>query len=176
VSTVDGYARAIFEAARAEGALEDVEEELFRFGRTLDANPELLQGLADPGVPADRRQAMIEELLTGKVTPQTVQAVSFVVGSGRGRALPDIISTMLDLAATERNKVVADVRTAVPLDDDRKRRLADALGTATGKTVEIRATVDPDVIGGVWAQVGDQVIDGTIRSRLDNIKMELNAG
>lgn len=176
MSTVDGYARAIFEAARAEGALEDVEEELFRFNRALDANPSLLQGLADPGVPADRRQAMIEELLTGKVVPQTVQAVSFVVGSGRGRQLPDIIETMLGLAAAERNKVVAEVRTAVPLDDDRKRRLAEALGKATGKTVEIRATVDPDVIGGVWAQVGDQVIDGTIRSRLDNIRQELRAG
>lgn len=176
MSTVDGYARAVFEAAKAEGALEDVEEELFRFGRALEANPELLQGLADPGVPADRRQTMIEELLAGKVVPQTVQAVSFVVGSGRGRMLPEIIEKLLDLAAAERNKVVAEVRTAVALDDDRKRRLADALGKATGKTVEIRATVDPDVIGGVWAQVGDQVIDGTIRSRLDNVKQELRAG
>jgi F-type H+-transporting ATPase subunit delta len=171
---VEGYAQAVIDVAKAEGVLEDVEDELFRLARTLEANPDLMQGLSDPGVPADRRQAMVEELLTGKALPQTTSLVSFVVGSGQARRMQEIISRVLDLAAEERNRVVAQVRAAVPIDDATKARLAEVLGKATGKTVEVRATVDPSVIGGVWAKVGDDVIDGTIRNRLDRFREGLH--
>lgn len=171
---IDGYARAVIDVARAEGVLDDVEDELFRFVCTLENNPHLAAGLADPGIPAERRQAMIEDLLKGKTLPQTTSLVSFVVGSGRARQMTEIIGRALDLAAAQRNSVVAMVRTAIPLDDARKERLARALGKATGKTVQVRASVDPDVVGGVWATVGDDVIDGTLRHRLDRVREDLH--
>jgi F-type H+-transporting ATPase subunit delta len=65
---------------------------------------------------------------------------------------------------------VAEVRSAIDLSEDQRRRLADALGAATGKQVEVRVIVDPSVIGGIVAQVGDTVIDGSVRSRLDQLK------
>ncbi|MCC7077640.1 MAG: ATP synthase F1 subunit delta [Acidimicrobiia bacterium] len=171
---VEGYAKAVIDVAQAEGVLDDVEDELFRLARTLEANPDLVQGLSDPGVPATRRQAMIEELLTGKALPQTVSLVSFVVGSGQGRRILEIVARTLDLAAAERNRVVAQVRAATPLDAETKARLATALGRVTGKTVEVRASVDANVIGGVWAKVGDDVIDGTVRHRLERFREGLH--
>jgi F-type H+-transporting ATPase subunit delta len=170
LDVADGFAQAIFAVAKSEGLLDAVEDELFRFGRLLDGSPELAQGLTDPGLPLQQRQAMVEELLDGKAHPQTVQLISFVVGSGKAHQLPDIIARLLDLVAEEQNKVVAEVRTAAPLSDAQKTALADALGKATGKLVSLKASVDPSVIGGVWAKVGDEVVDGTVRTRLDRIR------
>ena len=169
-SVIEGFATAIFAVARAEGLLADVEEELFRFSRLLESNPALAQGLAAPGLPPARRPAMVAALLSGKAHPQTTQLVSFVVGSGKARQLRGIVARLLDLVAAEANKVVAEVRTAVPLTADQQAKLAAALGKATGKTVTLKASVDPDVLGGVWAKVGDEVVDGTVAMRLDRFR------
>jgi F-type H+-transporting ATPase subunit delta len=167
---IDAYAGALFEVARAEGNLDEVEDELFRFARNLEGSDALRNALTDELVPADRRQAIVEDLLGGKASPTTTQLVSFVVGSGRGRDLPAIIGKLVERAAGEKQRAVAEVRSAIPLDDDQKHRLAAALANATGKQVEVKVIVDPSVLGGIVATVGDQVIDGTVRTRLDQLK------
>jgi F-type H+-transporting ATPase subunit delta len=167
---VDGYANAMFEVARVEGSLDEVEDELFRFARTLEGNDELRSVLTDDAVPADRRRGVVADLLGPRSSPVTVNLVSFVVGAGRARDLPAIVDRLVQRAAAEHDKVVAEVRSAVALDDDQRRRLADALGRATGKAVEVKAIVDPSVLGGVVARVGDTVIDGTVRTRLDQLR------
>ncbi len=175
-TAVDGYAQAIVDVASAEGVLEDVEEELVAFEKQLAKNPDLLQGMSDPGVPASRRQEMIETLLENKVSRHTISLLSFVIGAGRTRNLNDIIDRSLELAADTRNRAVAEVRVAAPLDDARKQRLAEALERVTGKKIELRVTVDENILGGVWAKVGDQVIDGTLRKRLDQARSDLASG
>jgi F-type H+-transporting ATPase subunit delta len=167
---VDGYANAMFEVARVEGSLDEVEDELFRFARTLEGNDELRSVLTDDAVPADRRRGVVADLLGDRASPVTANLVSFVVGAGRARELSVIVDRLVQRAAAEHDKVVAEVRTAVALDDDQRRRLADALGRATGKAVEVKAIVDPSVLGGVVARVGDTVIDGTVRTRLDQLR------
>jgi len=170
VDRIDGYTTALFEVARAEGSLEEVEDELFRFARTLESSDELRNALTDASLPAARRQGVVEDLLGGKASPTTVALVSFVVGSGRARDLPAIIDRLVARAAAERNRVVAEVRSAVPLTGEQIERLTTALGNATGKQVQVKVVVDPSVLGGILAQVGDTVIDGTIRHRLDQLK------
>ena len=96
--------------------------------------------------------------------------VSFVVAAGRSRDLPAIIDRLVERAAQERQEVVAEVRTAIPLDDERREKLAQALSKATGKKVSVKVVVDPSVLGGVVAQVGDTVIDGSVRRRLEQLK------
>jgi len=167
---IDGYASALFEVARAEGNLDEVEDELFRFARSLEGSDELRNALTDELVPAERRQAIVEDLLGSRASPTTVSLVSLVVGSGRGRDLPAIIGKLVDRAAAEKDRTVAEVRSAIPLTDDQQRRLAAALANATGKQVEVKVVVDPSVLGGLVATVGDTVIDGTVRSRLDQLK------
>jgi F-type H+-transporting ATPase subunit delta len=169
----EAYADVLFEVARAEGTLEEVEDELFRFSRTLDGSHELRQALTDQAVPADKRQAIVEDLLGDKASPTTVNLISFVIGAGRGRQLPDIVGRLVERAAAERQREVAEVRAAVPLDDDQQDRLREALSAATGKQVEVKVVVDESVMGGLVARVGDIVIDGTVRHRLDHLKERL---
>jgi F-type H+-transporting ATPase subunit delta len=167
------YADALFEVARAEGNLGEVEDELFRFSQTLQGNDELRNALTDAGIPVARRQQVVEDLLGGKASPTTVALVSMVVGTGRARELPAIIERLVEMSAAEANKEVAEVRSAVPLTDDQRARLAKALEDATGKQIEVKVVVDPSVLGGIVAQVGDTVIDGSVRRRLDQLKNAL---
>ena len=170
---IDGYARALFEIARAEGTLDEVEDELFRFARTYESNESLRDALTDEMVPAAMRQKIVEDLLGDKTTPTTVQLVSMVVGSGRGRELPAIIDKLVQRASASKNLEVAEVRSAVPLTDDQQDRLKAALTNATGKQVNLKVIVDSSVLGGIVATVGDTVIDGSVRTRLDQLKSRL---
>ena len=170
---IDAYAAALFEVAKAEGSLAAVEEELFRVARTIEGNDELRGVLTDQAVPVDRRQGIVEDLLGGRASGVTTSLVSFVVGSGRAKDLPAIIDRLVEKAAEERSQAVAEVRSAIPLDDKQRDRLAQALGKATGKNVSVKVIVDPSILGGIVAQVGDTVIDGSIRHRLNQLREAL---
>ncbi len=161
-----GYAQALFQVAQAEGALEQVEDELFRFARILENETRLRESLTDPSVPPEHRAKMVQELLGPKASPHTTNIIAFVVQQGRARELPKIIDSLVQLAAEERNKAVAEVRSAVPLDGEQREKLKDAIARATGKQVEMKVLVDPSVVGGLLVRVGDQIFDGTVRRRL----------
>jgi F-type H+-transporting ATPase subunit delta len=172
-SRIDGYARGLFEVARAEGTLDEVEDELFRFARLYESSEELRTTLSDQQIPPAKRQAIVEDLLGGKATATTVQLVSMVVGSGHSRDLPAIIDRMVERAASAKHLEVAEVRSAVPLSEDQQDRLKAALANATGKNVDLKVIVDPAVLGGLVATIGDTVIDGTVRTHLDQLKSRL---
>lgn len=170
---IEGYARALFEVARADGTLDEVEDELFRFARSYESSDELRMALTDERTPVEKRQAIVEDLLDGKATPTTVQLVSMVVGSGRGRDLPAIVDSLVQRASSAKQLDVAEVRTAVELSSDQQARLKAALENATGKSLNLKTVVDPSVVGGIVATVGDTVIDDTVRTRIDQLKSRL---
>jgi F-type H+-transporting ATPase subunit delta len=167
------YADALFGVARAEGSLGEVEDELFRFSQTLQGSDELRTALTDEHIPAFRRQQIVEDLLEGKSSRVTTALVSLVVGAGRARDLPAIVRQLVERSAAEANKEVAEVRTAVNLSATQRERLTAALNKATGKQVELKVVLDPSVLGGIVAQVGDTVIDGSVRYRLHQLKQAL---
>ena len=170
---IDGYAKALLEVANAEGTLDEVEDELFRFARSVEASDSLRNVLTDEQIPAGKRQAIVEDLLGAKATPTTTQLVSLVVGSGRGRDLPAIIDRLVQRASSAKNLEVAEVRSAIPLTEDQQTRLAAALANATGKQVNLKVVIDPTVVGGIVATVGDTVIDGSVRTTVDQLKARL---
>jgi F-type H+-transporting ATPase subunit delta len=170
---IEGYARALFEIARAEGSLDEVEDELFRFARSYESSDALRNALTDEMVPSDRRQAVVESLLGGKATATTMQLISMVVGSGRGRDLPEIIDRLVARASASKDLALAEVRSAVALTDDQQQRLAAALANATGHKVNLKVVIDPTIIGGIVASVGDTVIDGSVRTRVEQLKSRL---
>jgi len=171
---VDVYARALLDIVSAEGHLDDVEDELFRFARIVEGNDDLRMSLSNPGLPLDRRAAIVDELLDNRALPITRAITTFVVGAGRGHDLPAIVDRFVDLAAQTRQQTVAEVRSAVALDDEQRQRIADALSRATGKQVEVKVIVDESVLGGIVATIGDTVIDGTVRHRLDQLKEQIS--
>jgi len=170
---IQGYARALFEIARADGTLDEVEDELFRFARSYEGSEELRNTLSDDQIPAEKRQAIIEDLLGGKATPTTTQLVSMVVGSGKARDLPAIVDVLVQRASSAKQLDTAEVRTAVALTGDQEARLKAALENATGKSLNLKTIVDPSVVGGVVATVGDDVIDDSVRTRIDQLKARL---
>jgi F-type H+-transporting ATPase subunit delta len=170
---IRGYATALFQIAEAEGALERVSDELFRFAKALDQNHELRSALTDIAIPVERKRAVVAELLGERASPLTLNILEFVVSQGRARELSEIVASLVELASQARQQVLAEVRSAVPIDDDLRQKLADALGRATGKHVDVKVIVDPSVMGGLYAKVGDQVIDATIRHRLEELREQL---
>ena len=167
---VEAYADGMLAVAQADGNLAAVSDELFRFARALESNDELRTTLSDPHLPASRRQQIVEDLLGGRADDKTTALVSMAVGAGRGRDLPAIIDNLVARAASSKSLAVAEVRSAIELTDDQRSRLADAIKKATGKTVEVKVVVDPSVLGGIVTTVGDTVIDGSVRTRLEQMK------
>jgi len=170
---IDAFAKALLEVARATGQLTAVEDDLFRFARTFEGSDDLRMALTDPQLPVERRIAVIEQLMGGKALDTSTGLVSMVVATGQAGDLPAIVDRFVELAASERDREVAEVRSAIPLDEGQIARLAEALGRATGKTIEVKVIVDPSVLGGLVARVGDTVIDGTVRRRLEEMKEQL---
>jgi F-type H+-transporting ATPase subunit delta len=170
---IAAYATAIFELATAENALESVEKQLFAIARTLRTSDELRDSLANPQLPIDRRQGIVDDLLGSRASNLTHGLVSFLIGQDRASDLPEIVDRFVEIAAESRSKAVAEIRSAVPLDEATVNRLAAALSRVTGKSLEVKTIVDPAVVGGILARVGDIVIDGTVARRLTELRQVL---
>jgi len=169
-SPIVGYADALFSVAEAEGNLSAVEDELFGFAQTFQANEELRSTLADASVPVARRLQLIEDLLDGKASATTASLVSMVVSAGRANDLPSIVDAFVDRSAGSRNKAVATVRSAIDLTGEQRQRLTEAIKTSTGKEVEVKVVIDPSVLGGAITEIGDDIIDGSVRRRLNQLR------
>lgn len=161
-------AQAAFMVADAEGTLDATEEELFRFGRAVDASPELQMTLTSPSQTAATKAKVVGDLLQGRSTTATREVLEYSVGHLHGRRIDAVIDELCDLAAQQRQRVVAEVRVAAPLTEDQQSRLAAVLTKLKGRTVRLNVAVDPAVMGGAHVRIGDEVIDGTVASRLDN--------
>lgn len=167
---VSSYADALVSVVAAEGDLAAAEDELFAVAQALTGADELREVLADRRIPAARRQQIVEDLLGGQAAEVTVALVSMVVGAGRGGDLVRIIESAVERSAGLRNKAVAEVRSAVALSDDQEQRLGAALQAATGKDVTVKVIVDPAVLGGIVTRIGDEVIDGSVRTRINQLR------
>ena len=139
--------RAVLGVAEKDESLDDVEDELFRFGRILDREPQLGALLADQGAPADGRVGLLREVLGGKVGPVTATLLEQAVRTPRGRSLDRVAEELSELAAARRDRSVAHVRTAVRLSPDQEHRLAGALSRLYGRPISLQVELDPDAAG-----------------------------
>jgi F-type H+-transporting ATPase subunit delta len=157
---------SLLDSAEQQGQLESVEDELFRFERILAANGELVAALDEAVVPAERRVGLVRTVLEGKASPVTVELVAHAVASGRKRSIELAIDDLLEASAARRNRSVARVISAAELTAAQLDRLGSALSELYGRQINVRTAVDPSVLGGVIVRVGDEVLDGTVASRL----------
>ncbi|WUJ71529.1 F0F1 ATP synthase subunit delta [Kribbella soli] len=152
--------------------LDEVEDELFRLERVVAAERALADKLSDRRIPVDRRQELIRGLLQGKADATTVRLVERAV-DGRGRSFAASMRAYQVAAAARRNASIATVRVAAPLTEMERSRLAAALGQQYGRDIQLNVIVDPNVVGGVRVDIGDEVIDGTIAARLDEAQRRI---
>lgn len=153
-------------AAERQGVLDDVEDELFRFGRIVTSDSALRSALTDKVADRAAKAALVHELLGGRANPVTERLVGRLVTAPRGRSLEAGLNALSKLAAERRDRTVAVVTSAVPLDDRQKQRLGEGLAKLYGRRVHLNMDVDPEVIGGIQVRIGDEVINGTIADRL----------
>jgi F-type H+-transporting ATPase subunit delta len=177
VDLIDGVEelarKAALAVAHRDGSIEEVEDELFRFGRILQVQPRLRVLLADPGAPADKRVELLDAVIGGKVRPVTEQLLRQLVASPRGRSLENAVVELSELAAAQRDRSVARVQTAIALTDEQESRLEQALSAIYRRQIALRVEVEPGVLGGLLIRVGDEVIDGTVASRLSTVRQRL---
>lgn len=170
---VRGYAEALFAIAHAEGVGDRLEDELYRFSKEIGSQTKVREALMDPSLPLENKRGLVRDLLGERGSPQAAAIVGFVLEQGRARDLTAILERLAAVAAERRSETLAEVRSAVPLDEKRREELAKALAKATGRAVDVKVVVDPTVIGGIVARVGDEVFDGSVRTRLDDVRARM---
>lgn len=170
---IEAFAVAFNNVARMAPNPDEVNDELFRFARIYEGSDELRNTLTDAHISAPTRTQIIEDLLGGRAQPSTTALVAMLAGIGRIRDLPAVVDRAVRISASQASKEVAEIRTATPLSDDQRSRLAEAIGAALGKNIEVQVILDPSVIGGIVAKMGDTVIDGSVRNRLNQLRETL---
>ena len=164
---------AYVEAADADGKLDDLEDELFRFSRIVNGHPDLRAVLSNPFVAAERKRELLNELLGSRATAQTLRLVTQAAIRPRGRSLDASLAEYARLAAQRRARLVAEVHVAVGLTAEQLARLRAALSAAYGHDVHLNVVLDPEVIGGMSIRTGDELIDGSLATRLASIRRRL---
>ncbi|HUZ19709.1 MAG TPA: ATP synthase F1 subunit delta [Acidimicrobiales bacterium] len=167
---IRGYAERVLQELSRRAEVDEVEDELFRFARVLDTNPSLRQALTEPANPLAARVGVVDTLLGDRVRPATLRLARYVLRAGHVRDLVGTFEWLVELAAEERGRRVAEVRCAVELDTGERERLAGALTRLVERPVEVRVVIDPSVVGGMLVSVGDLVIDGTVRLRFERLR------
>jgi len=160
-------------AAEKDGKLDDVEDELFRFGRILDREPELAGLLADTDTPTDGRVGLLDRLLGGKVSPVTATLLRQTVLLPRGRHLYAVAEELAELAAARRQRSIARVATPVRLAPEQEDRLRDTLTRLYGRPMSLQIELDEALLGGLVVRVGGEVIDGSVAGRLEAARRAL---
>ncbi|MBB2890265.1 F0F1 ATP synthase subunit delta [Flexivirga oryzae] len=161
---------AVLTAAERAGRLDDVEDELFRFERTITGDRDLADALSDRRRDGKDKADLVGKLLEGKAAPETIRLARQAAANPRGRAVERELGSYVAIAAELRNRLAATVTSAVELTDAERARLGDALAGIYGRPVHLNTVVDPSVVGGLRVQVGDEVIDGTIATRLEDAR------
>ncbi|MDT9699320.1 F0F1 ATP synthase subunit delta [Streptomyces sp. P17] len=155
-------------AAQRAGTLDNVEDELFRFGRIVTSNTELRAALTNRSATKAAKGELLRSLLGGRADAATERLVTRLVTAPRGRSLESGLESLSKLAAERRDRMVAVVTSAVPLSDGQKQRLGAALAKLYGRQMHLNLDVDPEVLGGIRVQVGDEVINGSLADRIED--------
>ena len=174
VNALESLARnAVLGSAGKSERLDEVEDELFRFGRILDREPELSGLLADTSRPLDGRIALLDGVLSDKVTPTTATLLRQAVSLPRGRHLDVIAEELAELAAARRELSVARVATPVRLTAEQEQRLTDSLSRLYGRPMSLQVELDESLLGGLVVRVGGDVIDGSVAGRIESARRHL---
>jgi F-type H+-transporting ATPase subunit delta len=167
------YAAALFLAAQRLEEIEVQEADARALQELLVLQPRLMTFLGSPEIRDDRKEALVRETFGGRVRPTVVAFLELLLRKHRIAHLPDVLEDFIARAEEARGIVSATVATAVPLDSDLSDALATRLGSLTGKRIRLLHEVDPDLLGGVVVTIGDRILDGSVKGRLEKIREDL---
>jgi F-type H+-transporting ATPase subunit delta len=172
--TAQAYATAVHAIAVAEGALEIVESELASIAEVIATDPSVIQRLSDRQLPVEQRMRMLDSGVLATAHPATRAALGMLIGAERIGHLRDVATALSERSASDVGRTYAEVQVAQPLSAAQTKALQKALEKATGSELTMRIVIDPSVIGGVRARIGDTVIDGSVARRLSQLRTRIN--
>jgi F-type H+-transporting ATPase subunit delta len=172
---VGGFATAVDEDL-SNAALESLEDDLFRFSRIVGSTPALRAALVDRDLAHEARQALVSQLLEGKVPPSTISLIRYVVAGGRARDIIGTLSWLVEQTAMARGWRIARVRAASPIEDAQQVSLSASLTSLAGAPVELQVIIDEALLSGAVIQIGDLQVDASARGRIDALREHLIPG
>ncbi len=167
------YAQALYQQATASGQTDAVEADVALVGQTFASSPDLVAAIGSPVVPRDKKQAVLDRVFGGSLSPTTAGFLRLLMDKGREGLVPEVVAAYRALGDERTGTVEAVVRTAKPLSADETDRLQAALAARTGKTIRLRIHLDPDLIGGLVVRIGDVVYDRSVRHQLTQLRDSL---
>jgi F-type H+-transporting ATPase subunit delta len=176
LAVVRRYARALFDSAHRAGTVDQIEADLKAVDQVLRTSPRLSRVLRAPTIPTDQKKELLQRLFGSRVSPLAARFLSLVVERRRETILNEVFVEFSRLANEARNILAVQVTAATPLTDQERDALATALTQRTGKTVTLELKIDPQILGGLMLRMGDTVIDGSVRSRLNQLRDRLQSG
>jgi F-type H+-transporting ATPase subunit delta len=174
-ATARRYATAIFEIAVEQGNVDRWRDDVRQIAEYF-GNRRLLFVLREPKIPAQRKEAIVRDLLAAKIQPEALNAALLLVERGLADLAPAIAAHFEKLYNDYRGQAVAQVTTAIPLDDDLRAQITGELRQMTGKRILLEERVDPSILGGAIARVGDTLIDGSLRRRFILLRQQIASG
>jgi F-type H+-transporting ATPase subunit delta len=166
------YAQAAFTIATEQHTLDQWKRDL-DLAATVFADPQLAHDFDDPKVTEEAKRKVVATNLEGKVSPLALNLIYLLVARGRANVISRVAEEFTSYYNRANNIAVADVTTALQLSDDQLRKVVATLSRITGKTIQARAHVDPNIIGGLVARVGDELIDASVATRLHELAMRI---
>lgn len=168
------YATALFDIAKEKEAIEDFEKQAEMICEIVKQEPELIQLLEHPQILQDEKIALIEKVFMGRVYEELVGLLVLIIRKNRQTLMVEILEKFLGLAREARGQVKATVTSAIPLTQEQLAQIKANLETSMSKTIELETVIDKSIIGGLILHVGDKVVDGSIKGKLNGLKSQLN--
>ncbi len=162
--------QAVLTVAQTDGTLDATEEEIFLFGRAVDSSADLQMALTNPSTSSESKSAIVKDLVAARASKASATLLEYSISHLHGRRIDAVVQHLGEMAAKQRDRVVAEVRVAAPLTNEQVERLASVLSRLKGRTVRLNVAVDPSVLGGVHVSIGEEVIDGTVASKLEQAR------
>jgi F-type H+-transporting ATPase subunit delta len=159
--------------ARSAPATASIEHEIFMFGSAVSSDDELELAVNGKLGSPKAKAALISSLIGAKASAQTVSIISQLVQQPRGRRIGELLRTASSIVADEAGFAIATVTTAAPISPAQRERLRLALAASYGRDLKLNVVVDPSIIGGLRVQIGSDVIDGSVSTRLSELKLQL---
>ncbi|MCC5909652.1 MAG: F0F1 ATP synthase subunit delta [Clostridiaceae bacterium] len=168
------YAGALFDVAMEENKLQPIKEEMEFIETCLKENQDFAKLLNTPLIGSNEKKGVIKNVFENQLSNEVLNFLHILVDKGRTPYMHEIIKEFKKIADASKNMVEAIAITAIPLEKETLLKLQVQLSMASGKNVQLKNEVDKTVIGGIFVQMGDKVIDGTLRNRLGHLKQQLS--
>jgi F-type H+-transporting ATPase subunit delta len=172
--TIETLARVLFELATLADTVDAVDADLAAVAKAVRGHVDLHQALTDTSLPAEKKRDILRGIFGEAVAPETLAIVTLAVERGMTGDLGELARVFSETAEAERGIVVAEVTTAIELDDALRDKLVTRLTDAMGRPVRLRERVDGSILGGIRINVAGRVLDGTVLSRLGDVRQALS--